>query len=318
MMNHHATFVEAVDPTGETTRHTTSSGLLITNDLDITSPFHRRKKLGGGFTLIELLVVIAIIAILAALLLPALASAKKKAQGAYCINNLKQVQLSWLMYASDFQDKFALNLRASAGAVVNGVLTGSWVNGDQSIPLQRINAAYLITDPVKVPPLLGPYVSRNPGVFKCPADFRSGTDTTGRVLPAVRSYSMNGFFGPAPGDYVDYAPASSYKAFRKQSDLARPTDIFVLTEESPFTINDGLFYFFGGNDPGNGGWSDCPGAYHGQNCGLSFADGHAEIHRWRGAVARFGTSLTGAGWPPSGYATDPDWLWLQTHGVIHR
>jgi len=273
--------------------------------------------------LIELLVVIAIIAILAALLLPALSAAKKKAQGVYCMNNLKQVQLAWLMYASDFQDKFPLNLRnLPSGGFVNGVLTGSWVNGDQSIPLQRINAAYLITDPVKTSPLLGPYVSRNPGVFKCPADFRSGTDTTGRVLPAVRSYSMNGYFGAIPNDpYLDVAPASSYKIFRKQGDLAQPSDIFVITEESPFTINDGLFFFFGGNDPGNGGWGDCAGAYHGRDCGLSFADGHAEIHRWRGAVARFGASLPGAlpgPWPPSGFTTDPDWQWFQTHGVVHR
>lgn len=61
----------------------------------------------GGFTLIELLVVIAIIAILAGLLFPALARGKYSGKKGNCINNIRQQHMAQIMYADDFNGKFA-------------------------------------------------------------------------------------------------------------------------------------------------------------------------------------------------------------------
>ena len=94
------------------------------------APSRRRRQLPGGFTLIELLVVIAIIAILAALLLPALARAKEKAKAIKCTSNIRQMALSYNLYADDHNDQCVtlyLFDTAPPGAFYPGTVTW-WVD----------------------------------------------------------------------------------------------------------------------------------------------------------------------------------------------
>ena len=283
------------------------------------SPLSPCRGRSQGFTLIELLVVIAIIAILAAMLLPALTRGKLKAQGIQCMGNHRQLAIAWRMYTDDNNEV----LLFSSGAKKNwtDLSVGIWCTGAMDFdPSNRSNWDTSVD--IEQSPMW-PYCSKNAAIWRCPAD-RSYVTVNGVRIPRVRTMSMNTYLGGFGGLSLYMPDFDTQILYLKSSDLNNPgpSKIFVFIDEREDAINWGNFYtLMTGYSPPNPPayeFEDIPASYHGNAGGLSFADGHSEIHRWRDGrtmrpILPEGIIYNGITAIPS--AGNVDIAWLQDHST---
>jgi prepilin-type N-terminal cleavage/methylation domain-containing protein/prepilin-type processing-associated H-X9-DG protein len=232
----------------------------------------------AGFTLVELLVVIGIVAILMAVLLPALSKARGLAQRAACLNNLRQLQTCWLMYANDHDATLPPNLWVydlSTGEPIPGLdLRLTWCAGDaqKDTTTANIEKGYLF-----------PY-NRSTAIYHCPAD---KAKVAGSNVRHTRSYNMSqSVTGVSYGNVLSYIPT-----FQKLTQIKspEPANLFVFIDVHEDEIADSLFGIPLPGDPLDGVWFDLPANRHSDGCNLSFADGHVE--HWKWAVPKVFRSL---------------------------
>jgi prepilin-type processing-associated H-X9-DG protein len=251
--------------------------------------------------MIELLVVLALIAVWAIMLTPGLAHTRQNVRAIRCLNNLRQMQTGWRIYAADSEDVMLPNapLGSAASDSWCGGAFEDWYNSDANTN----PAPYLAS-------LLAPYVGKQIGLYRCPGDNIPSING-----PRIRSYSMNGQMGCIynKSTVTDYN--LGYSAYVKVTELTGslpPAMALVFCEENMCSLNDGFLQV---ND-NNPLWPDVPGSYHNGGMGISFADGHVELHKWvTGALlipVRFGYTADLIFSSPGG-VNNVDYVWWQKH-----
>jgi prepilin-type N-terminal cleavage/methylation domain-containing protein len=217
----------------------------------------------SAFTLIELLVVMAIIGILAALLVPTLSPAKSRSLQTSCLNNLRQLVISALMYPADNGGKLALNLPIP---LTGGIATNVWFPGNLRQPRDSTNTALIRQS------LFFPYASA-PKIYRCQAD----PSQTGGAL-RTRSYSMNGWMGSRHME--THAGQGNFRTFVKENEIvtAGSASLWMMVDEHESGIDDAWFLVtMNDSEP----FASFPATRHERGYSLNFADGHTERFRLR-------------------------------------
>src|SRR5438094_933681 len=270
-----------------------------------------------AFTLIELLVVLAIIAILAALLLPALSRAKEQAKAIGCMNNLRQMQLAFVMYKEDF-DHVARN----AGSFLSGKIPEEpgWVAGIMTFegypfgpaPLGDTTNKLLLVGP-NLYGSIGDY-TKSPNTYKCPADASYVIFPSGARHSRVRSYSMNANIGQPPELEV---PGQPWTFFYKLSDfnVFSPSQIFTFADHHEDDIRFGWFSCILNADPPSDVWGSFPASRHTRRGAFSFVDGHVELHKWRDPRTVKSSIRRPRGDGEFGRGNNPDIAWVKDHAT---
>jgi prepilin-type N-terminal cleavage/methylation domain-containing protein/prepilin-type processing-associated H-X9-DG protein len=213
-----------------------------------------------AFTLIELLVVIAVIALLTAILIPALRIARDQAYGIICVSNLRSLTRGWCLYSDDYDARM---VGGYDGEQINGAQV-DWVDASGSTsgdPVESNKAAIRRG-------LLWSYI-RNVACYRCPADLRSSRPPHW----AFRSYSISGnMCGEERRD------GWTKRHLMMCTEITIPATKYVFIEEcDPRGANPGSWMV---NPTGNS-WIDPLAIRHSRRSGMSYADGHAEKHKWK-------------------------------------
>ena len=255
-----------------------------------------------AFTLIELLVVIAVIAILMAILMPALQRAREQGKRAACLNNLKQLQLAWIMYADENDDKLV-----NGAAGFSDYSNPTWAYHDNETAwVEKCWADDYATGgqlPVEDQKLaiqagaMWPYV-RQINLYACPTGVR------GEMLTYAIMFSMNAVCY----DWIRNVQGAHVK---KRNEIRPNPALRVVFIDEGWVTPDAFAVNYNTEQ-----WWDDPPVRHGDGTNVTFADGHVEYKKWKGIeTIKMGRSRVrghaGAGWTPANDEDFDDLYWMQ-------